>query len=46
VPATGHQIYLAEGADIHILTFLVPDAAYQDYRAMFDEIGTSFRRTK
>ncbi len=44
VPTTGYQIYIAEGSDIHILTFIAPDAVFVNYQVRFDDIAASFQR--
>jgi hypothetical protein len=46
VPTTGFQIYLAEGSDIHILTFIAPNGVYDLYRAQFEIIAESFILTR
>jgi hypothetical protein len=46
VPTTGFQIYLAEGSDLHILTFIAPNAVYDLYRAQFEIIAESFLLTQ
>jgi hypothetical protein len=46
VPTTGYQVYLADGSDIHILTFIAPDSEYQDYLTFFKDTAESFQRTE
>lgn len=43
---TGYQIYLVDGKDVLVMTFISPTVSYAEHQPTFDAIGTSIRRSR